>query len=194
MVRRHIRGNRVSRLVLAIVSAVLYLTVGLVAAGQASAHSAVVGSDPEDGSTVQSSPQRVSVTFNENLQPSFPQMTVVGPDGNLWSKGEPVVEGKTVSVEVGELGPAGVYQVAFRVTSSDGHPVGGQRSFTLANPGNGVPGPPASPQAAEGEDAGGVPVLVIVVIAVVVLLAGGLLFMLFGTSRMRGRSEGKNDR
>ena len=44
-------------------------------------------------------------------------MTVVGPDGNLWSTGEPRVDGAVISVDVLPLGPAG--------TSADGHPVSG---------------------------------------------------------------------
>ena len=37
-------------------------------------------------------PPRVSATFNETLQTQFAAMTVVGPDGNLWSTGDPQVE------------------------------------------------------------------------------------------------------
>ena len=79
----------------------------------------------------------MSVTFNEALQESFASLTVVGPDGNLWSKGDPAVEGPTVSAELGDLGPAGVYTIAFRVTSADGHPVSGTRTFTLTQDGVG---------------------------------------------------------
>ncbi|EHB54907.1 copper resistance protein CopC [Mycolicibacterium rhodesiae JS60] len=71
-------------------------------------------------------------------------MTVVGPDGNLWSDGPPQVQGAVVSVGVRPLGPAGTYTVNYRVTSADGHVVSGSWSFTLTAAGEGTPGPPAS--------------------------------------------------
>lgn len=43
-------------------------------------------------------PSRVSATFNEQLQSAFAAMTVVGPDGNLWSDGAPQVQGAMVSI------------------------------------------------------------------------------------------------
>ena len=58
-------------------------------------------------------------------------MTVVGPDGNLWSTGEPQVEGAVISVGVRPLGPAGTYTVNYRATSADGHVVSGSWSFRL---------------------------------------------------------------
>ena len=91
--------------------------------GTASAHSAVVGSNPENGASIQVAPDTVSVTFNEALQAQFAALTVTGPDGNLWTKSDPSVEGPTVSADLGDLGPTGVYTIAYRVTSADGHPV-----------------------------------------------------------------------
>ena len=89
-------------------------------------------------------PQKVSATFNEQLQPQFAAMTVVGPDGNLWSTGDPQVSGAVVSVGVRPLGPAGTYTVNYRVTSADGHVVSGSWSFRLTVAGTGTPGPPAA--------------------------------------------------
>lgn len=185
---------RAPRLLIAIVTGLLYLSAGLIAASPAAAHSAPVASNPADGAVVQSGPERANITFNEPLQPNFPTMTVVGPEGNLWSTGEPTVDNDTISVPVGELGPTGVYTIAFRVTSADGHMVDGKRTFTLDTAGNGTPGPKAGAQDSEGEDSGGAPVLVFVVIGVVVLLAAGLAFVLFGTSLIRHKGDGKNNR
>ncbi|WP_051132705.1 copper resistance CopC family protein [Nocardia paucivorans] len=173
----------------AFVAAALFLVVGP-AAGPALAHSAVVGSSPEDGATVDSGPARVTITFNEPIQPNFPAMTVVGPDGHLWSKGVPIVEGKTVSVPLGELGPAGVYRVAYRVTSADGHVVKGERTFTLTTPGTGTPGPKAGAEQSD-EGSGGIPAWVYVA-GVVVLFGAVLAFALFGTKLFGGK--GKSNR
>ncbi len=65
------------------------------------------------------------------MQHQFAAMTVVGPDGNLWSTGEPEVDGAVVSVGVRPLGPAGTYTVNYRATSADGHVVSGSWSFQL---------------------------------------------------------------
>jgi len=56
-------------------------------------------------------PAQVSATFNEHLQTAFAAMTVVGPDENLWSTGEPRVDGAVISIDVMPLGPAGTYTV-----------------------------------------------------------------------------------
>ncbi|MEV0249838.1 copper resistance CopC family protein [Nocardia sp. NPDC050712] len=166
----------------AVAAGLLLLGFGVAGAGPAAAHSAPIASVPADGASIEVSPGKVSITFNEELQPSFPSLTVVGPpDRNLWSQGKPVVEGSTISMEVGDLGPAGEYTIAFRVTSADGHPVSGTRTFTLTKAGTGTPGPRADAKAnADGADeSGGIPLWVFIAGAVV-LFGGGLAFALFG--------------
>ena len=72
-------------------------------------------------------------------------MTVVGPDGNLWSSGPPGGGGATVGVGLRPLGPpAGRYTVNYRVTSADGHVVSGSWSFTVSVTAQGTPGPSAA--------------------------------------------------
>ncbi|SBS77227.1 Copper resistance protein CopC (fragment) [uncultured Mycobacterium sp.] len=71
-------------------------------------------------------------------------MTVVGPDGNLWSAGEPHLQGAIISLDVLPLGPAGTYTVNYRVTSADGHVVSGSWPFHLSVAGTGTPGPSAA--------------------------------------------------
>ena len=125
----------------------------LAGAAVALAHTTRIATDPAEGATLSRGPQRVSATFNEALRPEFAAMTVVGPDGNLWSTGNPRVEGAVISVGLRPLGPAGAYTVNYRVTSADGHPVSGSWSFGLTVPATGSPGPPAVP--AEPADASG---------------------------------------
>jgi len=107
----------------------------------ASAHATRVSSQPADNAVLTAGPDQVSATFNEQLQTSFAAMAVVGPDGNLWSTGQPTVQGAVVSVGVRALGPAGTYTVNYRVTSADGHVVSGSWSFRLTVAGTGMPGP-----------------------------------------------------
>lgn len=110
----------------------------------AAAHTVLTAGDPAADTTLTVGPARVTATFNEALQPTFAAMTVVGPDGNLWSSGDPEVRGDMVSVAVRPLGPAGRYTVNYRVTSADGHVVVGSWSFTVTAPGTGTPVPEAA--------------------------------------------------
>ena len=128
------------------VVATALLIAGMAMAGTpvASAHAVRVAADPAPDTAVAVAPSRVSATFNEQLHPDFAAMTVVGPDGNLWSNGAPQVQGAVVSVGIHPLGPAGIYTVNYRVTSADGHVVSGSWSFTLTVAGSGTPGPSAS--------------------------------------------------
>lgn len=137
-------------------------------AAVASAHTTRVSAEPAENAEVTAGPARVSATFNEPLQTTFASMTVVGPDGNLWSTGEPEVQAAVVSVGVRPLGPAGSYTVNYRVTSADGHVVSGSWSFRLTVPGGGAPGPAAS------ANSGGIPVWPFVVGAVVLIVGGWL--------------------
>ena len=73
-------------------------------------------------------------------------MTVVGPDGNLWSTGDPQVQGAVIAVGVRPLGPAGTYTVNYRVTSADGHPVSGSWSFRLTVAADRHAGPVGGPR------------------------------------------------
>jgi methionine-rich copper-binding protein CopC len=151
----------------------IFVAIGaLLGAGPAAAHSVVVASEPSD--KIESGPDHVSVTFNEALQENFAALTVTGPDGNQWSTGDPVVAGATVSVGLGELGPVGEYTIAYRVTSADGHPVSGTRTFTLTKEGNGTP---TAPHEQHGESGDKLPIWPFVVVAFV-LFAGGLMLVL----------------
>lgn len=117
----------------------------LAAAGPASAHAALIGSDPAAGASMAAGPQQVSLTFSEPVQPGFTVVTVVGPDGRQWQAAEPTADGAVVSVPVRPLGPAGEYTIGYRVLSADSHPVQGSISFTLTEPG---PAAAAAPSAA----------------------------------------------
>jgi copper resistance protein C len=136
----------------------------------ASAHATRVSSEPADNAVLAAGPNQVSATFNERLQTTFAAMAVVGPDGNLWTSGEPTVQGAVVSAGLRPLGPAGTYTANYRVTSADGHVVSGSWSFRLTVPGTGTPGPPA----VATTDDDGVPAWPFAVLAVALVGAGAL--------------------
>ncbi len=152
--------------------AALAVLAGLTAQA-ASAHAARVSSEPADNAVLEVGPNKVSATFNERLQTTFAAMAVVGPDGNLWTSGDPTVQGAVVADDLRPLGPSGTYTVNYRVTSADGHVVSGSFSFRLTVPGSGTPGPPAVAKT-DDDDA---PVWPFAVLTVVLVGAGALWAM-----------------
>ncbi len=113
---------------------------------------------------------------------------MIGPDGKAWQDGEVTTSGPTVSVDVAPLGPAGRYQVGYRVVSGDGHPVQGAVRFTLTKAGPGTPPPqpaggvPATGAGAESEDSGGSPIWPWIVGAVVIVGAAVTAVLRVGRS------------
>lgn len=166
----------------------LALAVGvtlLLGAAPAWAHSKLEASNPAEGASVAAPPSSVSLTFNEDVQAGFTVMTLIGPDGKDYHSGNVTETDETVTVNALPLGPAGVYQIGYRVVSADGHPVSGKTSFTLTTAGPGspqaqVPSANTAPQGvpdAAPQGQGGAPVWPWIVGAVV-LVAGGVALAL----------------
>lgn len=166
----------------------LALAVGvtlLLGAAPAWAHSKLEASNPADGASVAAPPSSVSLTFDEDVQAGFTVMTLIGPDGKDYHSGNVTETDETVTVNTLPLGPAGVYQIGYRVVSADGHPVSGKTSFTLTTAGPGSPQAqvPAASTAPQGvpdaapQGQGGAPVWPWIVGAVV-LVAGGVALAL----------------
>ncbi len=97
----------------------------------AAAHARLVGSDPEDGASLDETPAEVVLEFSEPVQQDFAQVAVLDADEGHHESGEPVVAGSTVTQAVAAL-PGGEYRISYRVGSSDGHPVTGTLAFTVA--------------------------------------------------------------
>jgi methionine-rich copper-binding protein CopC len=154
-------GRSVLRPIARPVAAALAVTMAvavalLVGAAPAFAHTRLESSDPADGSSVAAAPDAVSLTFSEDIQPGFATLTVVGPDGTNYQTGGVTGGGGQVRTSVSPLGPAGTYEIGYRVVSDDGHPVQGKVSFTLTAPGPGAAA--ATPTAAPGPTPAAAPV------------------------------------
>lgn len=112
----------------------------LTGAPAASAHAQLVGSSPQDGSSVSTAPRVVTLEFNEAVDPAFVEFTVLGPDrSSRWENGSAVASGSTVTAGLRPLGPSGTYLIKYRVLSADGHPVSGTVRFRMSTEGAGVP-------------------------------------------------------
>lgn len=96
----------------------------------ARAHTGVVGSEPAAGAVLGELPAEVVVTFSQDVRAEFAQSQVSGPAGQPQSVPS-TVDGRTLTVPVEGSGEPGKYQVDFRVTSADGHPVDGSVAFTV---------------------------------------------------------------
>jgi copper resistance protein C len=161
------------------------LVAGAVVLGTATpafAHNVLVGSDPKDGSQLETGPAAITLTFDQPVQAGekFNTVTVTGPEGTRWeAEGEPTVKNTSVVFPVRPLGPAAEYTIGYRVLSADGHPVTGSIKFTLTKAGNGTPAPVSTtPEPSAPSDAG-VPIWVWIAGAVV-LLGGGAFLALRG--------------
>lgn len=140
--------RRGTRVLAALVGLLALATGGL--AAPAVAHDSLTGSSPADGSTVATPPPSVDLTFSQPPLGIGAEVQVTGPDGGVVGDGDLVITDTTVSQPLAAELPAGAYAVAWRVTSSDGHPISGELSFT-ATAGT-VPAPTPTGGASEPTD------------------------------------------
>ncbi|MDP9845345.1 copper resistance CopC family protein [Streptosporangium lutulentum] len=102
--------------------------LGTAFAAPALAHDALKSSDPAKGAKVESL-KEVRLTFSAGTR--FPNVVVRASDGGVHQDGKPVVDGPVVTQKVKDDLPPGEYVIAYRVVSSDGHPIEGEIPFTL---------------------------------------------------------------
>lgn len=112
----------------------LGLLAALLVGPAAHAHDEVIDQVPAPGSQVEAGPLEIKLDFsNEPLDlGSGAQITVTAPDGNSVNTSCPVLEGTLAKANT-ELDQAGTYTIAWRVVSSDGHPIEGSYEFELVN-------------------------------------------------------------
>lgn len=106
-------------------------------AGPASAHAALVGSDPAQGSVVKIAPKQVRLTFTEGVLLSKDSIRVLGPDGRPAATGSADDGGKGNTTAAVTLRPGlgnGTYTVAWKAVSADSHPVAGAFVFSIGAP------------------------------------------------------------
>ena len=83
----------------------------------ASAHAALVASDPAAGTIVPDAPNKVTLTFSESVQLISGRIQVLAPDGSRADQGEPQAAGGTVTVPLRSGGGRGTYLISYRVVS-----------------------------------------------------------------------------
>lgn len=114
-----------------LVAAALVGAASLLAAPPASAHNALVSSEPAAKSTVTALPSEVVLHFEEAPLAGGSAIVVRGPSGSSVTAGKAVISGSDVTVELETLTEAGTYTVAWRSVADDGHPGTGTFTFTV---------------------------------------------------------------
>ncbi|MBA2317619.1 MAG: copper resistance protein CopC [Euzebyales bacterium] len=107
----------------------------------AAAHARLLSSDPAGGATLDQPPERVTLTFSEQIEADFAQLQVTGPGDQRLDAGAPEVDGDVVRGDLEPFTQTGTYTVAFRVISADGHPVESTFDFDVSD----VPAAAADP-------------------------------------------------
>lgn len=96
------------------------------------AHDELVSSDPADGATVQEAPDELTLTFSGQIAEVGAAVAVTDASGTSVVDDDPEVEGVTVVQDLVDDLAAGDYEVVWRVTSQDGHPISGTFGFVVA--------------------------------------------------------------
>ncbi|MGW4408285.1 copper resistance CopC family protein [Nonomuraea sp. NPDC004702] len=112
----------------------------LAAAPAALAHDRLKSSSPADGAKL-AQVESIELEFTSRM--TLPTLVLDGPAGENLPLGKPRAQGVTVKAEPAAPLEPGKYRLAWRVVSSDGHPIAGELRFTVTTP--------ATPAASEPE-------------------------------------------
>ncbi|MEU1385355.1 MULTISPECIES: copper resistance CopC family protein [unclassified Nonomuraea] len=180
---------------LAALTAILAALFVLGSATPALAHDSLKSSDPAKGAEVEALDE-VRLEFTAKVR--MPFVIVRGAGEAVFQEGKPEVDGAVVRQAVKGPLPGGKYTLAYRVVSSDGHPIEGEIPFTVkaapapspsatatdaatAAPSTAAPAPstaPAAPAAEQvaAEQGTGFPTWLVIVIGALVGIGIGFLF------------------
>ena len=103
------------------------LLVSRASAPPALAHASLVGAQPGDGNLLPESPATLKLDFNEPVLPLI--VRLVGPNGAVVTP-KVKAENNTLTITPPALG-RGTHVLSYRVTSADGHPIGGALTFSV---------------------------------------------------------------
>ena len=117
--------------IFAVLAAFFLFSTGFIGGAlPASAHAELVGTDPVDGSVLESAPESITLSFNSKLLNSMAELAVTNSSGGMI----PGIVAETMQTTASALWPADLpgdtYTVAFRIVSEDGHPITGSFSFS----------------------------------------------------------------
>ncbi|MFH5254909.1 copper homeostasis periplasmic binding protein CopC [Burkholderia semiarida] len=104
-----------------------------VAPGAASAHGKLESAVPAAGGTVDTAPDTVRLTFNEDLEPAFSSVKVSDANGNAATQDKAKVDAsnpRVMTVAIPKLA-AGAYTVQWAAMTADAHRTKGSYTFRV---------------------------------------------------------------
>lgn len=204
---------RVIAVVLAVLAAFAMVFGPLAGVSATWAHDQLVSSTPAEGDSLAEAPAEAVLTYSGEVQEVGVVVELTGPQGeSIELPAEPAVSGTDVTQQLPTL-ESGSYSLAWRVVSSDGHPIDGAIAFSVeagagadgapvagasegsagGESGGLVGGPATSMPADDGEagqptetaDDGGIPVWVVIVIGLVgvVVVIGAIIGFMTASRR-----------
>ncbi|MBB5826863.1 copper resistance CopC family protein [Micromonospora carbonacea] len=129
-------------------AALAALAVLAAPAAPAAAHNSLAAATPAADTRLAEPPSEITVRFLQKLDPGLTTVVLSDATRRVVPTGAPVVAGTRATVAVAETLPDGTYTVAYRVVSTDGHPVQGSYRFTVAGPAATAPAPASAPHTA----------------------------------------------
>ncbi|MBD7950703.1 copper resistance CopC family protein [Oerskovia rustica] len=125
-----------ARLLVAVLAALATLAatllLGIGGAAPAQAHDRIVSTDPADGAQLDAAPAALTMTFSTEPLAVEPQVVVTDAAGTVVAQGSPTIEGTSATFPWPAELTGDTYTIAWRVVSSDGHPIEGTFSFAVA--------------------------------------------------------------
>jgi copper transport protein len=109
------------------------LTFVMLTAAPAAAHAELVTTEPKSGGTIPNSPQRIQLTFTEDVEVSLGSIELFDERGDRVDIGAPHHadrSDRTIEADTPELDDGG-YVVTWRAISADSHPVHGAFTFAV---------------------------------------------------------------
>ncbi|REK89042.1 hypothetical protein DY245_17480 [Streptomyces inhibens] len=140
MVTTGLRPRRSALRLLIVVAALAATLLGGLVGGAvpASAHAALTGSTPAQGSVVDQAPEQVTLTFSEGVAMGDDSIRVLDPRGKRVDRGKLRNLCSDSIVKYGAGLPSGLrdgtYTVAWQAVSADSHPVSGAFTFSVGAP------------------------------------------------------------
>ena len=131
----------------------------LMTGGPASAHDALIETDPASGATLDALPAQITLAYSAAVldEAGGNAVTVTDAAGTSLTDGDPTVDQNIVTQRLAGQA-SGTITVTWRVVSSDGHPVSGEYTFVVTGAASPTPTPTtaipsATPTASESETA-----------------------------------------
>jgi copper transport protein len=116
------------------------LLVALVSpARPASAHAALLSTQPQSGAVLAEAPAEAVLTFSEPVRIVSGKIHIFGPDGKPVDGGKPATEGVRLRIPMMPSTERGTYLISYRVISADSHPISGGIPFSIGAPSTDAP-------------------------------------------------------